>query len=100
MTTDCPECLGTIEYSEKWERVDRFVSDYSDLRPRKLRPDGGRSEFVAPQNELVECYICGQLIQDMSLVEGMFTPREDADIPKLEPVCRKHENTPSGDEDE
>jgi len=34
MTSNCPECLGTMEYSEQWERVDRLVSDYSELKPR------------------------------------------------------------------
>ena len=43
MTSSCPECLGTMEFSETWERVDRFVSDYSDLKPRSLAPDTGRS---------------------------------------------------------
>lgn len=35
MTSNCPECLGTMEYSEEWERVDRLVSEYSELNPRQ-----------------------------------------------------------------
>ncbi|ELZ41875.1 hypothetical protein C472_00489 [Halorubrum tebenquichense DSM 14210] len=34
MTTTCPECLGTMEFSEQWERADRLVSEYSELKPR------------------------------------------------------------------
>jgi len=33
MTSQCPACLGTMEYSEEWERVDRLVTEYSELRP-------------------------------------------------------------------
>jgi hypothetical protein len=45
MTSNCPECLGTMEFSETWERVDRFVSDYSDLKPRSLA-QGNNQENV------------------------------------------------------
>ena len=34
MTSNCVECLGTMEYTEEWERADRLVSDYSELKPR------------------------------------------------------------------
>lgn len=34
MTSSCMECLGTMEYSDEWERVDRVVPEYSDLNPR------------------------------------------------------------------
>lgn len=43
MTSNCPKCLGTMEYSEQWERVDRFVSDYSELKPRQGDTDTDRS---------------------------------------------------------
>lgn len=33
MTDECYECFGTMEFSEEWERVDRLVSDYSELNP-------------------------------------------------------------------
>lgn len=33
MTDQCLECLGTIEYSGEWLRVDRAVDDHSELRP-------------------------------------------------------------------
>lgn len=38
MTSECAGCLGTMEFSEQWERLDRVVGDYSDLRF-----DGGES---------------------------------------------------------
>lgn len=31
MTSQCPQCLGTMEYSEQWERLDRVVNEYADL---------------------------------------------------------------------
>lgn len=33
MTATCDGCLGTMEYSEAWERVDRVVDEYADLKP-------------------------------------------------------------------
>jgi hypothetical protein len=44
MTSTCPECLGTMEHSEQWERVDRLVSDYSELKPRTVEPGTSQSE--------------------------------------------------------
>lgn len=44
MTTQCPECLGTVEYSEEWRRIDRFVPEYSDLKPPKDFGKGGQSD--------------------------------------------------------
>lgn len=33
LMSQCPDCLGTVEYSDEWERVDRAARRYSDLRP-------------------------------------------------------------------
>lgn len=33
MTSQCLQCLGTMEWDEHWERLDRIVDEYSDLRP-------------------------------------------------------------------
>ena len=44
MTDTCHQCLGTMEYSEEWERVDRLVSDYSELNPGLVDPGTARSE--------------------------------------------------------
>jgi len=44
MTSNCPECLGTMEHSEQWERVDRFVSEYSELKLRSLSAGTDQSE--------------------------------------------------------
>jgi len=44
MTSTCYECLGTMEFSEQWERVDRFVSEYSDLKPRSLAAGTERTD--------------------------------------------------------
>lgn len=33
LTSQCPGCLGTLEFEEKWERLDRLVTNYSDLKP-------------------------------------------------------------------
>lgn len=37
MTKSCPDCLGTVEYSDEWQRVDRLVSDYSQLKPCEVQ---------------------------------------------------------------
>lgn len=34
MTDTCYACMGTMEYTEEWSRVDRLVDDYSELDPR------------------------------------------------------------------
>jgi len=41
MTDQCHQCLGTMEFEERWERVDRLVSSYAALRPTELVTDGG-----------------------------------------------------------
>jgi len=35
MTDTCYTCMGTMEYTEEWERVDRLVDDYRDLHPER-----------------------------------------------------------------
>ena len=39
LTDTCDGCLGTMEYSEQWERVDRVVSEYSALNPSEYGGD-------------------------------------------------------------
>lgn len=36
MTSQCTQCLGTMEYDEQWERLDRVVDKYADLKPEVL----------------------------------------------------------------
>jgi len=49
--------------------------------------DGGRPAFIDPQTEWVECYICGQHIEDMSRVEGIDISGPEEYYPKMKPVC-------------
>lgn len=51
-----------------------------------------RPPFVDPQTDWVECWLCGQILSDMSRVEGMDLSREDEYYPKMVPVCPQHKN--------
>jgi hypothetical protein len=49
-----------------------------------------RPAFVDPTTEWVECWICGQIIEDMSRVEGIDVSGPDEFYPRMKPVCPKH----------
>jgi hypothetical protein len=50
----------------------------------------GRPAFIGPRTEWVECWICGQVIEDMSRVEGIDVSADDEYYPRMKPVCPKH----------
>lgn len=50
-----------------------------------------RPPFIDPQTDWVECYLCGQIIEDFSRVEGMDISEPDEYYPKMVPVCPTHD---------
>lgn len=52
--------------------------------------ESDRPVFIDPQTDSVECFVCGQHIEDMSRVEGMDVSEPDEYYPKMVPVCPKH----------
>jgi len=56
-----------------------------------------RPVFLSPQIDYVECYICGEHIEDLSWVEGLDVSGPDEYYPEMKPVCPTHgtETNPS-----
>lgn len=46
--------------------------------------------FLDPMTDWVECFICGQHIEDLSRVEGMDLSDSDEYYPKMVPICPSH----------
>lgn len=51
-----------------------------------------RPAFIDPQTDSVECWVCGQHIEDMSRVSGIDISQGDDYYPNMRPVCPKHAN--------
>jgi len=49
-----------------------------------------RPAFIGPQINWVECWICGQVIEDFSRVEGIDVSSDDEYYPRMKPVCPSH----------
>lgn len=52
-----------------------------------MAADDGRPPFLGPNVEAVECYICGQHIEDLSRVEGLDLSGDDEYYPEMVPIC-------------
>lgn len=52
--------------------------------------DNERPPFIGPTTEWVECHLCGQVISDMSRVEGIDISAPDEYYPRMVPVCPQH----------
>ncbi len=54
-TQDCLDCLGTMQLSKHWARVDRIVDEYVDLKPadEQRREERGGTSW---------CSVCGGLV--------------------------------------
>jgi hypothetical protein len=50
-----------------------------------------RPAFIGPNVDWVECHLCGQVIEDMSRVEGIDISAPDEYYPKMKPVCPGHD---------
>ena len=50
-----------------------------------------RPPFIGPQVTWVECWICGQVIEDLSRIEGVDISTKDEYYPQMKPVCPTHE---------
>lgn len=74
--------------------VDDVVSPV--VEQPELVTDGGVPAFLDPQTDWVECFICGQHIEDMSRVGGMDLSDPDEYYPKMVPVCPSHEEDDDG----
>lgn len=46
-----------------------------------------RPAFIDPQTDWVECFICGQVIEDMTRVEGLDVSPPEEYYPDMRPVC-------------
>ena len=49
-----------------------------------------RPAFIDPTVEWVECYICGEVLTDLSRVEGIDVSGPDEYYPQMQPVCPQH----------
>jgi len=57
-----------------------------------------RPPFIGPQTDWVECYLCGQVITDLSRVEGMDISEPDEYYPNMVPICPTHDTEVGADE--
>jgi len=49
-----------------------------------------RPAFIGPQVSWVECWVCGQVIEELSRVEGIDVSDPDEYYPRMRPVCPSH----------
>jgi len=80
-TADEMDLIDAID--RYWSTVQSIGEDAAD----QLVTDGGRPAFIDPQTEWVECWICGQHIEDMSRVEGIDISGPEEYYPEMKPVC-------------
>lgn len=50
-----------------------------------------RPPFIDPHTDWVQCYHCGQIIEDMSRVDGIDVSPPDQYYPDMKPVCATHD---------
>jgi hypothetical protein len=50
-----------------------------------------RPPFLSPNVHAVTCHLCGDLIEDMSRVDGIDVSEPDAYYPDMKPVCQRHD---------
>lgn len=46
-----------------------------------------RPAFIAPDVDYVECFSCGQNVEDLSRVDGVDVSGPDEYYPEMKPVC-------------
>jgi hypothetical protein len=101
---ECKDCAGDVAEYDRGDSEGHLQSlEEAAKSGFEIRTDGGleghtdrqddRPAFLPPDVEYVECYICGQHIEDLSRVEGLDVSGPEEFYPTMKPVCRTHDDS-------
>jgi hypothetical protein len=70
-----------------------------DVSERPTQVADERPAFIDPQTDWVECWMCGQVISDLSRVTGIDISRADEYYPTMVAVCPSYNTGSERDSD-